>query len=111
MLKKLFKRRKSTMTDSKEKKKEIVEEQEELTEEQRQALRWMTYVRNEVNTLLDIFLPVSKSGTVGVKYNKAVVAVYESGPELDPNIAEGVEIRLVFDFDNKVKIPKEPKNE
>ena len=97
------------MTDSKEEKKEVVEEQKELTEEQQQVLKWMAYVRNEVNALLDIFLPVSKSGTVGVKYNKAVVAIYDSGPELDPNIAEGVEIRLVFDFDRKVEIPREPK--
>jgi len=99
------------MTDSKEETKDVVEEQEELTEEQQQALRWMAYVRNEVNTLLNIFLPISKSGTVGVKYNNPVVAVYESGPEYDTNSAEGVEIRLVFDFEQKIKIPKEPKNE
>jgi hypothetical protein len=111
MLKKLFKRRKGNMTDSKEKTKEVTEEKEELTEEQQQALRWMSYVRNEVNTLLNIFLPISKSGTVGVKYSNPVVAVYESGPEYDSSVAEGVEIRLVFDFEQKVKVPKESKNE
>ncbi len=90
------------MTDSQETPKEEVE----LTKEQKQAIAWMNYVANEVHTLLEIFLPISKSGTVGVLYNKAVTAVHESGPEHDPNKAEGVEIRIVFDFDKVQEIPK-----
>lgn len=93
------------MTDSQETPKEEVE----VTDEQKQAIAWMNYVSDEVNTLLGMFLPISKSGTVGVKYNRAVVAVYESGPEYDPNKAESVEIRLVFEFDNIQEIPKPPK--
>lgn len=90
---------------------EAVEEEEtaeEATDEQKQTVAWMNYVSDEVNTLLGLYLPISKSGTVGVKYNRAVTAMYESGPEYDPNKAEGVEIRLVFDFENVVDIPKEP---
>jgi len=82
------------------------EENPELTDEQKSALAWMQYVSDEVNTLLAMYLPISKNGTVGVKYNKHVRAVYESGPEYDPNKADGVEIRLVFDFEGVIDLPK-----
>lgn len=94
------------MTEEKEIK---TEEEPELTDEQRQVLAWMQYVSDEVNTLLAIFLPLSKTGTVGVKYNKHVTAVHETGPEYDLNKADGVEIRLVFDFEGPLEIPKAPK--
>jgi hypothetical protein len=81
----------------------------ELTEKQKSALAWMQYVSNEVNMLLAMFLPVAKSGTVGVKYLPHVKVMYETGPEYDVNKADGVEIRLVFDFENTIDIPKEPK--
>lgn len=93
------------MTEEKEVK---TEEEVELTDEQKSALAWMQYVSDEVNTLLGIFLPISKSGTVGVRYNKHIKTMYESGPEYDPNLADGVEIRLVFDFEGAMPIPKEP---
>lgn len=99
------------MTDSKETPKEEIEstEEVELTDEQKQALAWMTYVSNEVNTLLEMFLPVSKSSSVGVLYKRAVTEVYESGPEYDPDKAEGVEVRILFDFANIQEIPKPAK--
>jgi hypothetical protein len=84
------------------------EEMPGLTEEQKSAFVWMQYVSDEVNTLLSIFLPISKAGTVGVKYNKHIKTVYESGPEYDQNKADGVEIRLVFDFEGAVDLPKAP---
>lgn len=93
------------MTDEKE---VTTKEEVELTDEQKSALAWMQYVSDEVNTLLSIYLPISKNGTVGVKYNKHVKAMYESGPEYDPNLADGVEIRLVFEFESAVEMPKEP---
>lgn len=99
------------MTDSKETPKEEIEstEEVELTDEQKQALAWMTYVSNEVNTLLEMFLPVSKSSSVGVLYKRAVIAMYESGPEYDPDKAEGVEVRILFDFASIQEIPKPAK--
>jgi hypothetical protein len=83
-------------------------EKVEVTDEQKQALAWMNYVAEEVSTLLNLYLPISKSGTVGVKYNRAIKTMYESGPEYDPDKASGVEVRLVFEFENVVEIPKEP---
>lgn len=91
------------MTDSKEQNKEATEEKE-LTEEEK-AVKWMNYVSDEVNALLALFLPVSKEGVVGVKYKPAVVEVLETGPVYDNSKAEGVEIRLVFNFDKKISIP------
>ncbi len=79
---------------------------EEVDKEQ--AVAWMNYVSDEIGTLLGIFLPISKSGTVGVKYNHVVTAVSESGPEYDPNVAESVEIHLVFEFERAQEIPKPP---
>jgi len=90
------------MTDSKEQNKEATEERE-LTKEER-ALKWMNYVSAEVNALLAMFLPVSKEGVVGVRYKPAVVEVLETGPVYDNSKAEGVEIRLVFNFEEKVSI-------
>lgn len=92
------------MTDEKE---VTTKEEVELTDEQKSALAWMQYVSDEINTLLSIYLPISKNGTVGVKYNKHIKAMYESGPEYDPNLADGVEIRLVFEFESAVEMPKE----
>lgn len=111
------------MTDPEEiQEKEIQEEVEstketapteevELTDDQKQALAWMNYVANEVHTLLDMFLPASKSASVGVLYKKAVTAVYESGPEYDENKAQGVEVRILFDFTNVQNIPKPTEEE
>jgi len=80
----------------------------ELTEEQKNALAWMQYVSDEVNSLLIMFLPITKAGTVGVQYKKHIRAMYETGPEYDSTKADGIEIRLVFDFDKTIDIPKEP---
>ena len=91
------------MTDSQEAPKEV-----DLTDEQKQSIAWMNYVANEVNTLLHLWLPFSKSGTVGVIYNKHVTAVAESGPEYHPSKADGVELRLVFEFETPQEIPKPP---
>jgi len=84
------------------------DEEVKEVDEKEQAVAWMNYVSNEVGTLLGLFLPISRSGTVGVKYNPAVVAVHESGPEYSENVAESVEIRLVFEFEKAQEIPKPP---
>jgi hypothetical protein len=95
------------MTDSQDTPKDEEVKEEGLTEDEERALAWMNYVSEEVNALLGMFLPLCRSGTVGVVYDKVVKAVYESGPEYDPDKAKGVEIRLVFDFEGIVAIPKE----
>lgn len=93
------------MTDLKEKNEEASEERE-LTEEER-AIKWMNYVSDEVNALLAIFLPISKEGVVGMKYKPVLVETLETGPVYDKNRAEGVEIRLIFNFEDKIELPPE----
>jgi hypothetical protein len=85
------------------------EEKKELTEEERAevARQWETYVRSEVNALLDIFLPNSVNGNVGIKYANPVRAKYETHTEYDTDKAIGVNINIVFMFDREVNLPKE----
>jgi hypothetical protein len=66
---------------------------------------WTKFVRHEVNSCLDKFFPVIKSGNVGIKYTNPVKVQYESGPEYDKSKAIGVTINLVFDFEEAVNIP------
>jgi hypothetical protein len=68
---------------------------------------WMEYVTEEVLSLLRIFLPVSKSGNIGIKYRNPVVASYEDHEEIDESKADAVAITLVFDFEEPIDIPKE----
>jgi len=91
------------MTDSKEKNKEA-SEQKELTPEER-AIKWMNYVTGEVSALLAVFLPISKEGVVGRKYKPVLIETLETGPVYDNNRAEGVEIRLVFNFEEAIPMP------
>jgi len=72
-------------------------EEKELTKEE-VATEWETYVRNEVNTLLDMYLPIAKNGNIGVKYYKEVQSNSETGPVYDETKAVGVQLHLVFDF-------------
>jgi len=93
------------MVDVKEKNKEVPEKRE-LTEEER-SIKWMNYVSDEVNALLAVFLPISKEGVVGMKYKPIVVETLETGPVYDYSKADGVEIRLIFNFEDKIDIPSE----
>lgn len=93
------------MTDLKDTNKEAPE----LTEKER-AIAWMNYVSDEVNALLALFLPISKEGVVGVKYKPVVVARYESGPQYDTSKTEGVEVRLVFNFEEEMPMPSDDDN-
>jgi len=84
-------------------------EEVESTEEEKKAFEWIKYVSREVNMLLGIFLPISKEGVVGVKYKHPVKVKYETGPVYDTEKAEGVEVRLVFNFEDVIDMPTEKK--
>jgi hypothetical protein len=68
---------------------------------------WVKFVRYEVNSCLDNFFPIIKSGNVGIKYSHPVVSEYESGPEYDETKADGVSITIVFDFEKNIDVPKD----
>jgi hypothetical protein len=83
---------------------EIKEQLTELPPEER-AAAWEEYVRREVNTLLDIYLPEAISGNVGVKYIRPIKSVSpKTGKkEIDETHANGVSIVITFDFADTIE--------
>lgn len=69
------------------------------------AKAWEEYVRNEVNTLLDIFLPEAVSGNVGVIYSRPVKEVSAKTGEaiVDKDKATAVDIHLVLEFPEPIQ--------
>lgn len=85
------------------------EEKKELTEEEKEAVakQWEAYVRNEVNALLNIYLPNSVSGNIGIKYANPVKVRYETHTEYDKTKAIAVNIDIVFKFNKEIDILEE----
>lgn len=67
---------------------------------------WEDYVRKEVNSLLDTYLPNAKGGIVGIKYINPVKAKYESHTVYETDKASAVQIVLEFGFEKIIDIPK-----
>lgn len=83
----------------------IVEDVSELTSEEK-AEAWAKWIRNEVNSALDIYLPVSKEGFVRIQYSPHIQEVLESGPVYHPTKMSAVQISLIFEFDEPIDISK-----
>ena len=92
--------------------KEITELLENIPPEER-AAAWEAYVRDEVNALLDTFLPESIHGNVGIKYEHPVIKVDpRSGkPVYDDKKALAVLISIMFEFAAPVEFFGENKPE
>lgn len=84
------------------------EEKKEMTKEE-VAKQWEEYVRNELNTLLDIYLPITTHGNVGIKYITPIKEKFETHTEYDETKAIGVQLGIVFAFEEAIDIPKEEK--
>jgi hypothetical protein len=82
-----------------------VEELKEMTPEER-AAAWEKWVVGEVNAALGIYLPISKSGNIGLRYTPHVVEVLESGPVTTDSKADGVLISVYFDFEAPLDLTK-----
>jgi len=69
------------------------------------AAAWEKYVRDEVNSLLDVFLPEAINGNVGVIYKRPVLRVDAATGKsiLDENKATAVDIHVVFEFPKAVE--------
>ncbi len=80
-------------------KKDIKEILEDVSPEDR-ATAWELYVRNEVNSLLDTFLPEAISGNVGIKYDHPILKISPKTDkaEIDESKATGVFISISFEF-------------
>lgn len=74
------------------------------------AKLWEEYVRNGVNSLLDVYLPLAKNGNINVEYKSHIVEKLESGPVYDKTKAGSVLISVVFEFDKPIDLTKPPTN-
>lgn len=86
---------------------EIKTEELSGAEIEKKALEWEEYVRSEVTSLLDMYLPAAKNGIVGVKYTHPIKAKYETGPVYNEDKAIGVNIAIGFEFLEEFDVPKE----
>lgn len=84
-------------------KEENVLDLSNLTLEEQEVL-WQTWVKNEVNAALDIFLPVSEIGHVNVSYNALVLEETEGGKVFSSNLKDAVMISLIFKFKEPIDI-------
>lgn len=76
------------------------------------AAAWEKYVRDEVNSLLDTFLPEAISGNVGVKYDHPVIQISpKTGKaKIDETKATGVFLSIKFEFAAPIKFFDEDPN-
>jgi len=88
----------------------MVKETKVLTEEEKEkkSSEWETYVREELNALLDIYLPNAIAGNIGIKYARPIKESYEDGTIVrEEGKAVGVSININFKFDNTIDILEE----
>lgn len=83
----------------------IIENIDKLTNEEK-AVAWEKYVRTEVNALLDLYLPLAKSGNIGIKYVPHIVEKLENGDILDNNTADAVGLFIALDFEKPLPLDK-----
>lgn len=76
----------------------------EVTQEEA-AKAWEDYVRGEINTILDIFLPEAIHGNFGVRYMRPASGIDPKTDKLivDESKATGVQIFIEFDFADTVE--------
>jgi hypothetical protein len=68
---------------------------------------WKRYVREQVWMHLEKVLENAVSGNIGVKYSHPEVRRLETGPEYDTKKADGIQLNLVFKFENVIDIDKD----
>lgn len=86
-------------------KKEITSEKVKEVLPEERAAAWETYVRKEVDRVLDIYLPESITGTIGIDYVHPVLRIdSKSGKKiLNEKKAKGVSVTLVFEFADEIE--------
>jgi hypothetical protein len=86
-------------------KKKIDSEKVKDVSPEERAAAWETYVRAEVNRVLDIYLPESVTGTIGIEYVRPILRIdAKSGKQvLDEKKAKGVSVTVLFEFADTVE--------
>jgi len=83
----------------------VIEDLSNMTDEEK-AEAWAKWIRSEVNSALDIYLPVSKEGFVRIQYSPHVIEVLETGPVYHKTKMDAVQISLIFEFEEPVDLSK-----
>lgn len=66
------------------------------------AEAWEKWVRSEINSALDIFLPISYRGDVNLEYIPKVLEHTEAGPVLSDSKKDGVKFTIVLKFEESI---------
>jgi hypothetical protein len=87
---------------------ELKEQLEKIPPEERAAF-WEARVRDEINTLLDIFIPEAITGNIGIKYDNPIRSIdpKTGEPDIDTEKASGVKIVIEFKFADMIHFSKE----
>jgi len=82
-------------------------DEKQLTSEQ-VAKDWEEYVRSEVNTILNKFLPEAISGSWGMKYVRPILKIdpMSGQPIEDTTKAKGVSIIIELVFADTIEFPE-----
>lgn len=86
-------------------KENIVQDVTDMDPEEK-AEAWAKWVRSEVNSALDVYLPKALSGHINVRYYPHVIEVQEAGPLTDDTKADGVLLSIVFEFEEPIDLAK-----
>lgn len=79
---------------------------EEIVDDKGTTEDWELYVRSEVQSLVDTFLPVSVHGDVGISYKRLAEGFAEGGaPIFNEKKVVGVTVLLSFDFEDAIDKP------
>lgn len=87
---------------------DVVKDLEGLSVEEKAEL-WVNYVRNGINSLLDIYLPVAESGDINIHYTPHKVKKTETETFVDETKADSVLVSVMFKFKTPIDL-KEPVN-
>ena len=85
---------------------DIVKDLSGMSNEEK-AEAWVKYVRNGVNSLLDIYLPVAESGNIGIRYTPHEIERLETGPVYDNTKADNVLVSIMLKFDKPIDLTKD----
>lgn len=69
-----------------------------------EELTWEDQIKKTVLEYIEAFVPVSVDCNVGTFYKRKVVTQFEGSAEHDPYVAEGVELRLKFKFEQPIDL-------
>jgi len=84
----------------------MVDEIKETTREEI-AKSWEDYVREEVGNILDLYLPITERGDIGIRYGSPILGTMEDGTDIvEYNKANSVAVTLILRFESPITMPK-----